>query len=122
MRIAGIGSVSGLAFHGLAILLTLLLAEAVLPIAEPWKVIAAVTVIRMSILVPFSVSGLGVQEALAAVSFPAAGLPAEIGVSISLLSRLALLGSMGTGAVFMFKDDFRKLIPERHSHDLSGQV
>lgn len=92
------GVISGVAFHSVAILLTLgLVASTDLDIS-PLSALAAITVMRMSILVPFSVSGLGVQEGAAALIFPAAGMPAETGVAVSLLSRAGLLITIMIGA------------------------
>lgn len=96
--VLSIGVVAGIVSHAISILLTLGLVAATGIDISPVSALAAIAIMRTSILVPFSVNGLGVQESAAAFIFPAAGMPAETGVAISLLSRIGLLITLGLGA------------------------
>lgn len=102
-QLLSIGVATGIAFHVISILLTLALVAAIDLNVSPFAAIAALTLIRMSIMVPLTVSGLGVQEGFAAIVFPAAGMPAETGVAISLLSRIGLLLTVAIGASLVLR-------------------
>jgi uncharacterized membrane protein YbhN (UPF0104 family) len=98
-RLTGVGLAVGLAFHGCSLLLTLVLLNALTPDVPIVGAMAALALARLAILIPVSISGLGFQEGAAALLFPAAGLPAEVGVAVSVLSRGGLLLTAATGAV-----------------------
>jgi uncharacterized membrane protein YbhN (UPF0104 family) len=98
-RLTGAGLAVGLAFHGCSLLLTLVLLNALTPDVPVVGAMAALALARLAILIPVSISGLGFQEGAAALLFPAAGLPAEMGVAVSVLSRGGLLLTAATGAV-----------------------
>lgn len=63
--------------------------------------LAILLLARLALLIPFSVSGLGIQEGAAVVLFPMIGMEAEIGLAAVLLSRIALLATVALGAVFL---------------------
>lgn len=95
---AAIGIAQGFAFHAGAIGLTWLLVLAVDPglaAASPGPttpaILAALAVARLSMAVPISPSGLGVQEGVAAALFAAIGLAPESALAAMLCARVALL-------------------------------
>lgn len=98
-----IGLGLGLVFHALGIGLTYLLVLAVEPDAATVAAIAAVAIARVSLLVPITPSGLGIQEAVLAALFVGIGLPAESALAASLLARLSLVltGAIGAGAMLL---------------------
>jgi uncharacterized membrane protein YbhN (UPF0104 family) len=81
----------GLAFHAASILLAYLLVTSITPAGPPSQIIAALAVARLSILIPFSPSGLGFQEGALAMLFVGIGLPAEVALAAALLNRIALV-------------------------------
>ena len=99
----GIGLGLGLVFHAVAIGLTYLLVLAVEPDAATVAALAAVAVARVSLLVPLTPSGLGIQEAALAALFVGIGLPAESAIAASLVARLSLVltALIGAGAMVL---------------------
>jgi glycosyltransferase 2 family protein len=81
----------GLAFHAGSILLAYVLVTSITPAGQPGQIIAALAVARLSILIPFSPSGLGFQEGALAMLFVGIGLPVEVGLAAALLNRIALV-------------------------------
>jgi uncharacterized membrane protein YbhN (UPF0104 family) len=81
----------GLAFHAASILLAYLLVTSISPAGQPSQIIAALAVARLSILIPFSPSGLGFQEGALAMLFVGIGLPADMALAAALLNRIALV-------------------------------
>ena len=98
---AGVGLSLGLVFHGVGVGLTYLLVVAVDPDAAVVAAMAAVALARISLLVPLTPSGLGVQEAALALLFVGIGLPAESAIAASLLARLSLVVTAVLGALAM---------------------
>jgi uncharacterized membrane protein YbhN (UPF0104 family) len=94
-----VGITLGLAFHGLAVLLTWGIALAVEPAAASLAALAAVALARLSLVVPITPSGLGIQEAALTGLFVAIGLPAEAALAAALLARLSLLLTAVIGAL-----------------------
>lgn len=86
-----IGFGSGLAFHAGSILLTWLLIAAVDSSAAGPATLAAVTIARLSLAVPVTPSGIGVQEGALAIMLAALGLPPDSALAGMLLARLAML-------------------------------
>ena len=91
----------GLVFHTGSILLSSLLVASVSPIPNPMAVIASITIARLSILVPISPSGLGVQEGALTLLFLRIGLPAETALAAALLNRVALLATAAVGGALL---------------------
>jgi uncharacterized membrane protein YbhN (UPF0104 family) len=92
----------GLVFHVASVLLGYVLVGAVDPALasqQPVVVLAALAVARLSLAIPISPNGIGVQEGLLGVLFLQAGLSPETAIAASLLNRLALLGAAALGAV-----------------------
>jgi len=91
----------GLVFHGASLLLGLVLVRAVDAdaLAQPVLVLGALAVARLSLAVPISPNGIGIQEGLLAVLFVQLGLPAETALAAALLNRLGFLITAAVGAV-----------------------
>jgi uncharacterized membrane protein YbhN (UPF0104 family) len=94
----GIGLALGVLFHAVGVGLTFLLVLSVDPSAATLAALAAVAVARVSLLIPLTPSGLGVQEAALALLFVGIGLPAESAIAASLLARLSLVLTAAIGA------------------------
>lgn len=93
-----LGLTSGFAFHALSIGFTFLVILAVDPGVAVVPSLAAITVARLSLAVPITPSGLGVQEGLLAGLFAATGMAPESAVAGLLLGRLALALTSAIGA------------------------
>jgi uncharacterized membrane protein YbhN (UPF0104 family) len=91
----------GLVFHAMSLCLGLLLVRAVDPAAsaDPLVVLGALAVARVSLAVPISPNGIGVQEGLLAILFVRLGLPAETAIAAALLNRLGFLATAGIGLI-----------------------
>ncbi len=91
----------GLVFHGISLLLALALVAAVDPatVTRPVEVIAALAVARLSLAVPLSPSGIGIQEGLITLLFVGLGLPPDVALAASLLNRLALVLTAVVGSI-----------------------
>lgn len=100
-RSAVVGLASGLVFHALSIGLTFTLILALDPDIPALPALAALTVGRLSLAVPITPSGLGVQEGALAVLFGTIGLSPETAVAGLLLGRLALVSTTVVGAVLL---------------------
>jgi uncharacterized membrane protein YbhN (UPF0104 family) len=94
----GIGLALGVLFHAIGVGLTFLVVLSVDPGAASLAALAAVALARVSLLIPLTPSGLGVQEAALALLFLGIGLPAESAIAASLLARLSLVLTSGVGA------------------------
>ena len=88
----------GLAFHAVSLALALAIVASISPVAAPLPILGALAVARLSLLVPLTPSGLGVQEGLLAVLFVGVGQPADVAIAASLLARLSLLATTLMGA------------------------
>ena len=98
----------GLAFHAGSIGLSYLLVVAVTG-GQAVPVLACLAISRLSILVPISPSGLGIQEGALTLLFVRIGLPAEVALAAALLNRLAMLlvGMLGTALLAGGRSDHR---------------
>ncbi len=96
---AWIGLGNGLAFHALAIGLTWAVLIAVDPALATLPTLAAVAVARLSLAIPISPSGIGLQEGALAALVAATGGPVDAAVAGMLLARLGLLLTTGIGAL-----------------------
>lgn len=94
-----VGLLLGLAFHAAAVLLTWGIVLAVEPAAASLAAPAAVALARLSLVVPLTPNGLGIQEAALAGLFVGIGLPAESAVAAALLARLSMLATAVIGAL-----------------------
>jgi uncharacterized membrane protein YbhN (UPF0104 family) len=92
----------GLAFHLTSLVLGFLLVAAVDPAVaggQPIVVLASLAVARLSLALPITPNGIGVQEGLLGVLFFQLGLAPETAIAAALLNRLALLLAAGLGAL-----------------------
>jgi glycosyltransferase 2 family protein len=101
MEAVAVGLGLGLAFHAGSILLSYLLVLSVGVSGPALLVLACLVVARLSILIPISPSGLGIQEGALSLLFLSIGLPAETALAASLLNRLALVATTLLGAALM---------------------
>ena len=93
----------GLIFHGISLVLGLVLVLSVdgQASARAWPVLGALAVARLSLAVPISPNGLGIQEGLLALLFVQLGLPADAAVAAALLNRLGFLLTAAVGAALL---------------------
>jgi uncharacterized membrane protein YbhN (UPF0104 family) len=106
-----IGVGHGMAFHALAIGLTAAIVLAVEPAAPVGAVLAVLAVARLSLAVPITPSGLGVQEGAAAVLFGAIGLAPGVALGALLLTRLSLVLTTLIGVALLQRRDV--VVPPR---------
>jgi uncharacterized membrane protein YbhN (UPF0104 family) len=99
MQAAGIGLTLGFAFHTVSVLLTWLLVVAVEPSAATLGVAAAIVVARLSLAVPISPSGLGIQEGALALMLASLGFAPQVALAGLLLGRVALVTTTIVGAL-----------------------
>jgi uncharacterized membrane protein YbhN (UPF0104 family) len=64
------------------------------------QVIAVLSFARLASLLPFAPYGLGLQEGAFVLVLPMVGVSAEAAIAVSLLGRLALLGTLLVGVGF----------------------
>ena len=88
----------GVAFHSASLLLSLALVASITPVDDPILVLAALAGARLSLLVPITPSGLGLQEGLQVILFAGIGLTGDVALATSLLSRVGLLATTLLGA------------------------
>jgi glycosyltransferase 2 family protein len=87
----GVGLVLGLAFHLAAIGLAFLMVTSIIPVGDPLAVLACLAIARLSLLVPVSPSGLGVQEGILSLLFVGIGLTPETALAAALLNRTGMI-------------------------------
>ena len=92
------GTSLALAFHLGSIAMVYVIVVALGEYHDPGPVLACIAVARLSVLIPFSPSGLGFQEAALSILFTQIGLSPELALATALLNRLALVGTMALGA------------------------
>lgn len=97
----GIGLATGVAFHAGSLLLTWFLLAGVDPATATLPVLAALTVARLSLAVPLTPSGVGVQEALVVGLVASFGGPTEAVLAGILLARLSLVATTIVGATML---------------------
>jgi uncharacterized membrane protein YbhN (UPF0104 family) len=98
-----IGLLTGLGFHAISIGLTWLLVMAIDPAVPNVPVLAALTVARLSLAVPITPSGLGIQEGALAFLFAGLGLAPDVALAAMLLARLSLLLTTGVGVTLLLR-------------------
>jgi uncharacterized membrane protein YbhN (UPF0104 family) len=94
----------GLLFHAVSLALAFGLVASITEQGHPAQIVAALAVARLSILIPFTPSGLGLQEGALAFLFVGLGLPAEIALAASVLNRVALLLTVVTGGALLLAE------------------
>ena len=110
---AQIGIANGFVFHALAIGLTWAVLVAVDPALATIPTLAAVAVSRLSLAIPLSPSGIGLQEGALAALVAAAGGPVDAAVAGMLLARLGLALTTGIGALSLASPGSRVPAPVR---------
>ena len=100
-RSVAVGTGLGLVFHAAAIGFTWLVVAAVDPSLPVWPVLGALAIARLSLAVPITPSGIGIQEGVLALLFTQLGLPATSALAGLLLARLALVLVTVIGAVWL---------------------
>lgn len=95
------GLALALLFHVLSIGLSFMLTLSIDGGGNMAGTLAALTLARLAILLPLSPNGLGFQEGALAALFPTIGRSAEAALTVSLLSRLALVFTMLVGLACM---------------------
>jgi len=91
----------GLLFHAASLMLGFALVASITNQGHPVQILAALAVARLSILIPFTPSGLGLQEGAVAFLFVGLGLPAEVALAASALNRVALLLTVAAGGALL---------------------
>ena len=87
-----------LIFHALSIGLAAALVTAVDPGAGiGLPVLGAIAIARLSLAVPISPNGIGLQEGLLGLLFVQLGMAPEVALAASLLNRLALVATAALG-------------------------
>lgn len=89
----------GLVFHALSIGLAAILVTAVDPGAGSMivPILGAIAIARLSLAVPISPNGIGLQEGALSVLFVGLGMTPEVALAAGLLNRLALIATAGLG-------------------------
>jgi uncharacterized membrane protein YbhN (UPF0104 family) len=95
----------GLAFHAASIGLSWVLIAAIDPATagRTPEVLAILAVARLSVVLPISPAGLGVQEAAVSVLFVGAGLDPRVALAGILLNRAALAVVVVLGAASLLR-------------------
>lgn len=106
------GFALALLFHATSLLLTYVLVLSVSGSADTLPTLAALAIARLSILLPFSVNGLGFQEGALTILLPQLGVAPQAALAISALNRLGLLLTVGIGIWAMTMGERR---PSRES-------
>jgi uncharacterized protein (TIRG00374 family) len=88
-----------LLFHFFSMLFTYVLVVAVAGHASVVDAVATLALARLATMLPFVPYGLGVQEGALVIALPSIGVSAEAAIAVSLLSRIALLGTILVGGI-----------------------
>ena len=90
-----------LLFHGLSLAFGLVLVAAVdrPTLANPAQILAALAVARLSLAVPLSPNGIGLQEGALTILFVQLGLAPDVALAAAFLNRLALVLTAALGSV-----------------------
>jgi uncharacterized membrane protein YbhN (UPF0104 family) len=97
----GVATGLGMAFHVVGVALTYVLLRSVTGEADAGPAIAALTVARVTTVLPLTPNGLGFAEAAYAVLLPTVGTSAEAAVAVAALTRLAMFVTMGLGFLIL---------------------
>ncbi len=95
------GLALGVAFHAIAVGCSWLLIAAVGPATPVMPILAALAVARLSLAVPITPSGIGIQEGALAILFVQLGLSPEAALAGTLLGRVSLVATSVIGAVLL---------------------
>jgi uncharacterized membrane protein YbhN (UPF0104 family) len=95
------GVANGLLFHAGSIGLTWLLVVAMNPSTPTWPMLAAIAVARLSLAIPISPSGLGVQEGTLAALVAGMQLAPQPALAAMLVARLSTLMLAAIGVMLI---------------------
>ena len=98
-----IGLGTGLVFHAGSVALTWVLVAAVDPHTPVWPMVGAIAIARLSLAVPLTPNGLGVQEGTLATLLTAMQLPAQPALAAMLLARLSTVLLAAIGVALMVR-------------------
>ncbi len=98
-----IGLVTGLIFHAGSVALTWLLVFAIDPQTPVWPVLGAIAIARLSLAVPLTPNGLGVQEGTLAALLTAMQVSAQPALAAMLLARLSTVLLAAIGVALMVR-------------------
>ena len=98
-----IGLGTGLVFHAGSVALTWVLVAAVDPHTPVWPMLGAIAIARLSLAVPLTPNGLGVQEGTLATLLTAMQLPAQPALAAMLLARLSTVLLAAIGVALMVR-------------------
>jgi uncharacterized membrane protein YbhN (UPF0104 family) len=98
-----IGLGTGLVFHAGSVALTWVLIYAIDPQTPVWPMLGAIAIARLSLAVPLTPNGLGVQEGTLAALLTAMQLPAQPALAAMLLARLSTVLLAALGVALMVK-------------------
>jgi uncharacterized membrane protein YbhN (UPF0104 family) len=115
LRAGLVGVALGAAFHAAAIACTWLLIVAVDPSVPALPAIAAIAIARLSLAVPFTPSGVGVQEGALSLLFEQLGMSPGTALAGMLLARLSLLMTTAVGAFLLARPNPGTASPGRSS-------
>jgi uncharacterized protein (TIRG00374 family) len=101
------GFANGLAFHAGSIGLTWMLVMAMNPSGSSWLMLAALAVARLSLAVPLSPSGLGIQEGTLAALLAGMQIAPQAALAAMLFARLSTLLLALLGVVLMVRGTAR---------------
>jgi uncharacterized membrane protein YbhN (UPF0104 family) len=98
-----IGLGTGLTFHAGSVALTWVLVAALDPQTPVWPVLGAIAIARLSLAVPLTPNGLGVQEGTLAALLTAMQLSAQPALAAMLLARLSTVLLAAIGVALMVR-------------------
>lgn len=98
------GAALSLTFHLASVGLSHLLILSLVGKAALLPALAALTLARLALLLPFAVSGLGFQEGAMVLLLPLAAVSSQAALAVSLLARLAFLAMVAVGTAFLATD------------------
>ena len=98
-----IGLSTGLIFHAGSVALTWLLVVAIDPQTPVWPVLGAIAIARLSLAVPLTPNGLGVQEGTLAALLTAMQVSAQPALAAMLLARLSTVLLAAIGVALMVR-------------------
>ena len=98
-----IGLGTGLIFHAGSVALTWLLVVAIDPQTPVWPVLGAIAIARLSLAVPLTPNGLGVQEGTLAALLTAMQVSAQPALAAMLLARLSTVLLAAIGVALMVR-------------------
>jgi len=110
-----IGLSTGFVFHAGSVALTWLLVFAIDPQTPVWPVLGAIAIARLSLAVPLTPNGLGVQEGTLAALLTAMQISAQPALAAMLLARLSTVLLAAIGVALMVRGQRGRPLGSRFS-------